>query len=77
MRRATGRGGLMSTTREDNVVEDEPNKPELSPANQRMLELLKEWQSTPLSPEDLREMEEMAEFLKRNRFTLRPPSRLE
>jgi hypothetical protein len=49
----------------------------LKPENQRMLELLDEWERTPLSDEERAILDDFEEHLREHRFRLRTPWELE
>jgi hypothetical protein len=48
-----------------------PDKPPLSPANQRMLDLLAKWEATPLTDEERAVLDGLEQHLREEPFTLR------
>ena len=48
-----------------------PDKPRLSPENQGMLELLREWEQTPLTDEEQAVLDGLEQQLREEPFTLR------
>ena len=50
--------------------EEPPQEPSLSPVNQRMLELLAEWERTPLTDEERAVLDGLEQHLKEEPFSL-------
>ena len=48
-----------------------PKRPPPSPANERMLELLSEWEQTPLTDEEIAVLDGLEQHLKDQPFSLR------
>ena len=48
---------------------EETEKP-LRPENQRMLEFLREWRKTPLTPEEIQVLDQFEEFRRQHPFSL-------
>jgi hypothetical protein len=51
--------------------EETPQAPPLSPANRRMLELLAEWERTPLTDEERAVLDGLEQHLREEPFSLR------
>ena len=49
----------------------EPESPTISPTNQRILELLAEWEKAPLTEEELAVLDGLEDHLKEHPFSLR------
>jgi hypothetical protein len=53
------------------VPEETAQEPSLSPANRRMLELMAEWERTPLTDEERAILDGLEQHLKEEPFSLR------